>query len=402
MVVLLCHQGAVKADTGAFPERPAGAPRGGVIQCTTPSGESVSAAAILEDLAAGKDVSLEGRVIEGSLDLAPEGEPPAGGVSSLHVVPAGLRLVSCRIAGAIRIRGSVLLKSLDLPCTEVQGDLDLSGSTVVGSIQADRTQIRGGLRLTDSTVGADLSLDDSSIGGPVVISDSRVGGRLGLMRSRLGGSVELGHTILGQAALDDARFSRPVGIRDALVLGNFGATDTVFSRGLLVDTSQIAGNADFDAARASEGIVLQGLSVGRDLMLPLSSNSPMDLIAVRVGRDLSLWDGRFGDVSIQGTNVTRNTDLDEGRFRGKLTIADSDFGESFSADDTRFIGECTFRRVRFPTGDPMDGALFSRAPVIIDTLIDHPFAVGRGDEGVEETSAFDAQFSDYDNDADDP
>jgi len=56
----------------------------------------------------------------------------------------------------------------------------------------------------------------------------------------------------------------------------------------------------------------------------------------------------------------------------KVLIADTDFGRVFNATETLFDGDVEFRKVRFPGDDPMEGALFAKAPTLVDTMLPRP------------------------------
>ena len=79
---------AAPAARTASPENP---PKPVAIRCYPPQGESIPAQKILHDLFSGKDVDLQGRIIEGSLDadLAwPAADEP---VTSLRIIAGRLR-----------------------------------------------------------------------------------------------------------------------------------------------------------------------------------------------------------------------------------------------------------------------------------------------------------------------
>ena len=63
------------------------------------------------------------------------------------------------------------------------------------------------------------------------------------------------------------------------------------------------------------------------------------------------------------------SDLQRGRYSGRLEIQESDFGKTFSATGTRFAGLCEFRKVRLPGNDPLAGAQFAFNPTLIETRL---------------------------------
>jgi hypothetical protein len=343
--------------------------RGVPQRCADPAGEVIPADRVMADLRDGKDVVLKGRVIEGSLHGETIASSPEGEVTSLRVVPGKLRLESCRVQGSLSFRRCVLAQGLEFPCTEVRGDIDLTGSYVPGSLQAPRARLSGDLRLGEVTIGGDLLLEDATIGGRFELSSGRVSGRLAIDAGRFRGGVEIRRALLGGLSMDDARFERPTVVRDILVLSELSAGEALFQRGVLFESVRIDGSADLSEAAGPEGIVLRDLRVGTDLDLALATRGTLEIAGLQVGQDLSFWDGRFGPVTIDRAVVRRGTELEDARFRGNVVIRDSDFGEVFTADAARFLGECEFRSVRFPGESPMEGAYFANPPALIDTRL---------------------------------
>src|SRR5206468_7330037 len=116
---------------------------------------------------------------------------------------------------------------------------------------------------------------------------------------------------------------------------------------------------------------------------------PVTLAGVEVGRDLSLLDAVFQSVTIDRLRVERRCELEGARFKGKLSVRDSEMGSDFTAAEAVFEGESEFQRVRFPGEDPMEGALFARAPNLVETVLPRPPTVrSEGErEGEDEESS---------------
>src|SRR6185436_14893067 len=108
------------------------------------------------------------------------------------------------------------------------------------------------------------------------------------------------------------------------------------------------------------------------LMMSLSGNYSVALQDTTVGQKLVMVDGDFGDVALEGLKVKVGTEMEGSRFKRKVVIGNADFGAIFSASSARFEGQTEFRNVRFAGQDPMAGALFASAPVLVDTVLPVP------------------------------
>jgi hypothetical protein len=344
--------------------------------CPPVTGESLSARDILDDLLRGEDVIIERRLIEGSLDMETAGPVEDERVSSLRVIPGRLTLRSCRVAGRIAFPRCVFRQGLEMPCTEIRGDVEMTGAVMMGSFDGSRMRVVGQARLAGMQIGGDLRLDDASLSDRLDLTGLRVAGRLGMTGGRFEGDVDISHVIAGSLGLGQARVAGRAMIRDVLVLSNVDAREAAFGRGLAIELARITGQADLDDAEGAEGFRLSGVSVGEDLLLAVSTSGPLELSNVTIGGDLSLFVGSFGPVSMDGVVVRGESDFDDARFRRGLVIRNSDFGREFSADEARFEGDCVFSNVSFPGDDPMSGAYFARAPVLVDTELTLPDGAG--------------------------
>jgi len=350
------------------PEKPAAAAR-----CLTPAGDPVPADTILESLREGTNVDLQGIIIEGNLDPDRFWGPAGEGRSSLRVVRGRLRLDSCRVTGHIAFPSTVFAQDIVLSCTELGGDLDLTDSEVRGGLVAERARIGGDVRLTNAVLGKDVSFKKSALGGRLDLSGARLYG-VNLQQSEIERSLDLTHAIAGATDLSLAKIDGPVKLSDALLLGAFTARDATF-RALSLSSVTSSHSIDLGGSSVTGDVSLAEVSIERDLILPESFGGSLDLAGVDVGHDLSLAGSLFLDVRIKGLTVRGGSDLQRGRFGGKLEIDESDFGKKFLATGTRFAGACEFRKVRFPGNDPLAGALFAFNPTIVDTTLPRPPSV---------------------------
>src|SRR5438093_586381 len=171
--------------------RPPAATAPPAARCTPPSGDPISAEQILTDLSQGKNVDLQGKIIDGGLDVDAVFPVTTGErKSSLRVIRGRLRLDSCRVTGRISFPRCLLVedvlfigafngrdasfgKSLNLSSVRVAGAADLTGSSVGGDIY-----------VSDLSLDTDLLLPRSSE-GPVVLNDVTVGRNFGLSGGQL-------------------------------------------------------------------------------------------------------------------------------------------------------------------------------------------------------------------------
>ena len=338
--------------------------------CPEPTGGVVAPDQILRDLMDGKDVVLQGKIIDGSLDA--ESPWPAAGFdkSSLRIIRGQLKLNACRVNGHISLPRVVVLGDITLTCTEVQGDVDLSDSEVRGTLTADRARLMADLRLTNTTFERDLSMRSASVGGRVDLSGSRLH-RVILKSLDLRGGMELEHAIVQMLELTSAKIAGTLKMSDILVIDALTARDASFAGGLMLDRMNVAGPMDMSWSTVTTQTSITNVSVSGDLFLPRYLDGPTELSDVTVGKNLVLENGEVGDAKIERLKVRGSSKMTGGRFTGKLFVGDTDFGKSFTAKDSVFSGECKFLRVRFPGADPLANAVFARTPTLMETKLPH-------------------------------
>ena len=362
-MLLALAAAAPGAPRAPKPETPPAARR-----CLAPTGDPIPADTILETLREGTNVDLQGVVIQGNLDADRHWGTAGDSRSSLRVVRGRLRLDSCRVTGHIAFPRTVFVGDLILSCTELSGDLDLTDSEVRGSLLADQARIAGDVRLTNASLGKDLSFSKSVLRGRLDMSGARLYG-IDLQECQIERSIDLTDAIAGATDLSLARVDGPVRLSDALLLGAFNARDATFGRALTFSSVTSSHSIDLGGGSVAGDVSLVDVSVELDLVLPESFGGSVDLTAVSVGHDFSLAGGQFFDVRIKGLTVRGASNLQRGRYAGRLEIQESDFGKTFTAKGTQFGGPCEFRKVRFPGNDPLAGAQFAFNPTMIETKL---------------------------------
>jgi hypothetical protein len=349
-------------------------------------GDPIAAETILESLREGTNVDLQGKIIEGNLDAERYWGPAGEGKSSLRVVRGSLRLDSCRITGHISFPRTVFVQDVILSCAELGGDLDLTDSEVRGSLLADRAQIAGDVRLTNASLGKDLSFKKAVLKGRLDMSGARLFG-VNLQECQIERSLDLSGSIAGLTDLSLAKIGGPVKLNDTLLLGAFNARDATFGRALTLSSVGSWASIDLGGGSVAGDLSLSDVSIERNLVLPESFGGWVDLNSVAVGHDLSFAGGSFLDVRINGLTVRGGSDLQRGKYGGKLDVGDADFGKTFTAKGARFDGPCEFRKVLFPGTDPMAGAKFAFAPTLIETKLPRLPRVAAGTEPEADGSA---------------
>jgi hypothetical protein len=337
---------------------------------------------IVRDLMNGKDVVLQGKIIDGSLD-ADSPWPAAGSEkSSLRIIRGQLSLNACQVNGHISFPRSVFLGDITLSCTEVQGDVDLSDSEVRGTLTADRARLLGDLRLTNTTFERDLSMRSASVDGRIDLSGSRLH-RIIFKSLDLRGSLDFEHAIVQMLEFTAAKIAGTLKMSDVLVTDALTARDASFGGGLMLDRMKVAGPIDMSWSTVKTQTSISNVSVSDNFFLPRYLEGSTGLSDVSVGKSLVLENGEVANAKIERLQVRGSSKITGARFTGKLFIGDSDFGNSFAANDSVFSGECTFRRVRFPGADPLANAVFGRMPILIETKLPRDPVV-RPDASVED------------------
>ena len=338
-------------------------------RCTPPSGDPISADQILADLGQGKNVDLQGKIIDGSLDAdAAWPAATADRKSSLRIIRGRLRLDSCRVTGRFSFPRCAFVQDIVLSCAEILGDVDLSESELRGSLLADRARIVGELRLTNATLDRDLNLRKASLEGRLDLTGARLH-TINLLEGELQRNLEAVHMIAAATDMSVAKIGGNARFEDVIVLGPFNARDATFGKSLTLSSVRVDGAADLGGSSVAADTYLSDLVVDADLVLPRTFEGPVIINDVSVGRNLGLSDGQFHEVTIQRLQVRESSKLDGSRYLGKLEIGETDFGKAFNAHQTIFSGSCEFRRVRFPGTDPMAGASFAHMPTLIETTL---------------------------------
>jgi uncharacterized protein YjbI with pentapeptide repeats len=335
-------------------------------RCVPPAGDPVPADSILVALRAGKSVDLQGKIVEGNLDADRYWGAAGERKASLRVVPGRLRLDSCRVTGNVSFTHAVFVQDLVLSCVEIGGDLDLTDSEVRGSLFADRARIAGDVRLTNVRIDRDLSLKKSVLRGRLDMSGASLHA-VNLQECSIERSLDLSDAIVGASDLSLAKIDGPAKLHDALLLGAFMARDATFGRTVALSSVRASGSIDLGGASVGDDVSLFDVSTEADLVLSGAFGGSVDLNNVSVGRDLSLASGRYLDLGIKGVTVRGGSDLQRGHYTGKLVVVDTDFGTTFRAAGAQFSGTCEFRKVRFPGQEPMTGAQFALAPILVET-----------------------------------
>lgn len=354
-------------------------PKPAVPPCLIPQGEPIPAQRIMQDLAAGRAVDLQGRIIDGSLDAEAIGHAPDERRTSLRILNGRLKLDACRITGRVSLPRTVLTQGLVLTCSEIVGDIDLSDSMVDTNVVLDRSRILGDLRLSHTTVEGDVSLKGATLEGSVEASGGRIANLL-MGYAEVHRDLSISHEVMQSLDLSAAQLNGTVKLDDVLVVSTVLMRGARIGRSVNLDTVRIASMADFNESVPTGGISATNLTIEGSLMLSISGDFPLGLQDVTVGQNLVMVDGVFGEVSIQRLRVRAGSDMQGSRFMRKLFVADTDFGGIFSASESRFEGETEFRNVRFAGMDPMSGALFASAPILVDTVLPVPPTL-MGDEG---------------------
>ena len=360
------------APTAVQPSRPTappaktpGAPQG---RCAALTGEVIPAEKVLADLRDGKNVSLQGKTIEGSLDADTVFPEADGRRTTLRNIKGALKLDACRVTGRIALKNCVFTQEVALGCSEILGDLDLSDSELRGSLKAEHMRVSGDVSLVNTIVEGDVLLQSASLQGSLDLSGARLH-RVFAMRADLG-SVTGEHVLLQLVDVTNAK-AGTTQLTDLLVLDSITARDTRFGRGLSFSGVRVGGTMQLGGASISGAFTLTDVKTDVDLFLPHLFEGPTTLADVVVGRNLAMENGQLEDVTIERLKVGESTKLEGGRFTGKVVIADSQLGKAFKAGQTVFTGDCEFRKVLFPGEDPLAGVVFARKPTLVDTKLLH-------------------------------
>jgi hypothetical protein len=366
------------------------------MKCGVPQGEPLPAAKLLKDLAEGRQVELSGRVIDGNIDADLIAPAPDDRKVSLRHLRGRLRLDSCRITGRILLSRTVM-QDLTITCSEVLGDIDLTESEIRGSFTADRSRLNGDVRLPRTRVEGDISIKDAVLEDGFELQDGSA--RVVTLRgSEVRRNIDLTHAVVASADISSTKVGGLVKLEDVLALDGVTFAQGVFDRSISIESSRIRGPLIFRDARSPAGIYLAGVGIDGNLLLSLTLDGPLVVNDVALHGDLLFYDGNFKDVSMARVQVDGVTDWSGAKLAGKVSVADTDFGKSFTATETLFTGETEFRKVRFAGDDPLAGALFASSPSLIDTPLPHPPRLLQPEETDEDDEMGDANGDTTDDD----
>ena len=347
---------------------PAAPPMAPGSRCAPITSEVIPADKVLADLRDGKSVNLQGKIVEGSLDVDtvfPEADTRR---TTLRNIKGGLKLDACRVTGRVALRHCVFTEDVALGCTEILGDLDLSDSELRGALKAERARVSGDVLLNNATVDGDVFLKSATLQGSLDLNGARLH-RVFAMSMDLGG-LTAEHVLLHLIDLTGAK-ARTVRLADVMALDSITARDATFSRGLSFNGVRVGGTIQLGGASISGEFALSDVSMDEDLFLPQLFDGPTSVADVAVGRNLVLDTGELQDVTIERLKVGVSTRMEGNHFAGKVVIAESQFGKTFKANQTVFADDCEFRSVIFPGEDPLAGVEFVRKPVLVDTKLLH-------------------------------
>jgi len=346
--------------------------------CLQPQGEPLSAQKIMQDLAAGRSVDLQGRIIDGSLDADAVGVASDEHRTSLRIVPGRLRLDACRINGRVMMPRAVLAQDVVITCSEIVGDVELSDA-MVPALMLDRTKVLGDVHLARTIVDREVTLRGATVEGSFDASGGRTGGIV-MPGAEVHRDVEISHEVIQSLEMTTALVNGSVKLDDVLIVNSLTAHEAKIGRAMTFDTVRIAGGMDLNDLAPTGGLSAVNLTVEGSLMLSISGDFAVAFQDIVVGQKLVMVDGEFGDVNLERMRVRMGSEMQGSRFRKKLIVGDTDFGSLFSASQARFEGQTEFQNVRFAGQDPMAGAVFASAPVLVDTVLPVP-PVLMGDEG---------------------
>ncbi len=159
---------------------------------------------------------------------------------------------------------------------------------------------------------------------------------------------------------------------EVLFMNGFSGNNSSFASGMTVDGCRVKGSLTMSGAAGQGGLTLSSLTVEGNLAPPISLEGTLAVSEVTVSQNFITIDGTYADMGISRLHVDGSSDMTGAHFTGKVVIADTDFGRVFNATETLFDGDVEFRKVRFPGEDPMEGALFAKAPTLVDTTLPRP------------------------------
>lgn len=377
---------AVKGSPGTPAKEPPAASR-----CYPPQGESIPAQKVMRDLIEGKDVDLQGRIIEGSLDADAFWPSADGRRTTLRVIPGRLRLDSCRIVGRLAFPQVVLLQDLILTCTEVVGEVDLTETDLRGGFAAQHSRFLGEVRLNRLRAESDLDFKGAFFEDGLDVSEGGLHG-LVLSDAEIRSDLEVRRSVVTGIELSGTKIGGFMKVEDALVLRSFLAAQAQIERGLTVASMRVTGPMDLSGSHGG-AFSISDLSVAGPLMAALTNATPLTMTDVSAGQGLAMVDGHFGEMALRRVTVAGPTSFEGARFSGSVSMNECDFGRHFRATEALFERDVEFRRVRFPGEDPMLGALFTRAPLLIETALPKPPVVMQedapDDEALEEGDEID-------------
>lgn len=215
----------------------------------------ITATALVQRVAAGQDVDLEGFVIDGDVDLR-----------SVRTVTRPLRCLQCRFTGAWRARDVIFERSVDLSMATIAGAVDLSGAVFKDPVSFTGVKIGGSTSLASAHFLKRASFAEADFAGAASFEHavfdagaSFVGGP----QSSFHEEATFRYAEWGaDSDFGQRRFDGPANFLDAVFIGRASFTLVGFESEAQFDRCALRAGAAFRAAVFSRLVSFERCRVG--------------------------------------------------------------------------------------------------------------------------------------------
>lgn len=291
------------------------------------------------------------------------------------VVPGPVTLSCTRVAGAIELRGVVVIGDLLIDRSLIDAGVRLEDVQITGSLRLSGTKFGNGFFAEHLLVTGDLLLDDTELREGIDATDLRVLGKLDLAGARLGGPVSIKGALIGSDLDLSPAKTTAVALSSASVIGETSMHDVEISGELKFEHVGLRGSFDTLELVVGGEAAWNAVAVRDDVSLAGEFKKGVTLDGCSSGLDLALSEGTVtGALTFNDCKVAGQIYLGEVAVGGNLKIAGSTVDEGADLGTSSVAGELALLNSRFGGPILLGEAKLSGSPRVVGCTPTDPIA----------------------------
>ncbi len=277
------------------------------------------------------------------------------------VVPGPVSLSCTRLAGAVELRGVVVIGDLLIDRSIIDAGVRLEDVQITGSLRLSGTKIGNGFFAEHVLITGDLLFDNAELREGIEATDLRVLGKLDLAGARLGGAVTIkgaliGHdldlspakaasvtlssaSVIGEASMHDVEISGELKFEHVGLRGSFDTLELVVGGETALSAVAVRDDVSL-AGEFKRGVTLDGCSSGLDLAFSEGSVAgALTFNDCKVAGQIYLGEVTVGgNIKIAGSTVEEGADLGTSSVAGELALLNTKFGGPVLIGEAKLSG----------------------------------------------------------------